>query len=126
MMETFMIEYDSSNRLRVVKPPRSIYPIFAHSDYHGERVSWATLDVIYVPREDNYVQIQSLDFCDEEIFSYVHDLAYIIDSHMRLPFETILCECNRYGIRTAVSYNPIQKIFKYVIKNQLNFKKGAN
>src|SRR5699024_8554641 len=82
LMETFMIEYDSSNGLRVVKPPRSIYPIFAHSDYHGERVTRATLDVsvdvIYVPREDNYVQIQSLDFPYKEIFSYINDLAYVI------------------------------------------------
>lgn len=79
------------------------------------------VDFVYTPSEEHSVQILSLDFPDKEIFSYVHDLAYIIVSHMRLAFETFLCECNRYNIRTAVSYNPVQKIFKYVIRNQLNF-----
>lgn len=38
----------------------------------------ASVDMIYAPREDNYVQIQSKDFPDKEIFSYTHELEYII------------------------------------------------
>lgn len=57
LMETFMNEYDSSNDLRVVKSPRSICPIGAHSDYQGGTVTRMTLDanvdMIYEPREDN-------------------------------------------------------------------------
>lgn len=65
------------------------------------------VDFVYTPSEDYSVQILSLNFPDKEIFSYVHDLAYIIVSHMRLPFETILCGCNRYDIRTLISYNAV-------------------
>ena len=54
-----MIEYDSSNELRMVKSPRSICPSCAHSDYQGGRVIGMTLnvsvDVVYALREDNYV-----------------------------------------------------------------------
>lgn len=37
----------------------------------------ASVDMFYTPHEDNYVQIQSLDFPDKKIFSYGHDLEYI-------------------------------------------------
>ena len=84
-------------------------------------ILYAQVVLVYTPCQDYYGQIQSLNFPDKEIFSYVHDLAYIIVSHMRLALETFLCECNRYNIGMAVSYNPVQKIFKYVIRNQLNF-----
>ncbi len=59
--------------------------------------------MVCTPCEDNYVQIQSLDFPDKEIFPYVHELACIVVPHIRLPFETFLCEGNRYDIRTVVS-----------------------
>ena len=81
LMETFIAEYGTSNDLRAVKSPLRICPIGAHSDYQGGRVTGMTLDasvdMVYAPREDNYVQIQSLDFPDKEIFSYGHDLEYI-------------------------------------------------
>lgn len=38
----------------------------------------ASVDMVYTPREDNYVQILSLDFPYKEIFSYINDLAYVI------------------------------------------------
>lgn len=37
----------------------------------------AAVDMVYSPREDNFVQIQSKDFPDNELFSYGHDLEYI-------------------------------------------------
>lgn len=61
------------------------------------------VDFVYTPSEEHSVQILSLDFPNKEIFLYVQDLAFIIISHIRLPFETFLCEGNRYDIRTLVS-----------------------
>lgn len=81
LMETFIAEYGTSNDLRAVKSPLRICPIGAHSDYQGGRVTGMTLDasvdMVYAPREDTYVQIQSLDFPDKEFFSYGHELEYI-------------------------------------------------
>lgn len=58
-----------------------ICPIGAHLDYQSGRVTGMTLnaavDMVYSPREDNFVQIQSKDFPDNELFSYGHDLEYI-------------------------------------------------
>lgn len=61
------------------------------------------VDWVYMPSEGHSVQILILDFPDKEIILYVHDLACIIVSHMRLPFDTFLCEGNRCDIRTVVS-----------------------
>lgn len=81
LVETFISEYNTSKDLRAVKSPLRICPIGAHSDYQNGRVTGMTIDasvdMIYSPREDNYVQIQSLDFPDKEIFSYTHELEYI-------------------------------------------------
>lgn len=67
-----MVEYDSSNNLRAVELPLSICPIGVHSDYQSGRVTGMTLDVsagmVYAPHEDNYVQIQILDFPDKIFF----------------------------------------------------------
>lgn len=38
----------------------------------------ASVDMVCTPREDNYVQIQSLDFPSKEIFSYIRELANVI------------------------------------------------
>lgn len=37
----------------------------------------ATVDMMYAPREDHYVEIQSMDFPVTEFFSFVDDLEYI-------------------------------------------------
>lgn len=80
-MKIFIAEYGTSNDLRSVKSSLRIYPIGAHSDYQGGRVTGMTLDasvdMVYTPREDNYVQIESLDFSDKKIFPYGHNLEYI-------------------------------------------------
>lgn len=82
LMETFIAEYGTSNDLRAVNSALRICPIGVHSDYQGGRVTGMTLDasadMVYAPREDYYVQIQSLDFPDKEIFSYEHELEYIL------------------------------------------------
>ena len=53
LIETSMIEYDSSNDLRAVKSPLRICPIVAHSDYHGgsiTRMTWdVSVDLVYSP-----------------------------------------------------------------------------
>lgn len=81
LIDTFNAEYGHSDDLCAVKSPLRICPIGAHSDYQDGRVTGMTLDasvdMVYAPREDNYVQIQSLDFPDKEIFSYGHELEYI-------------------------------------------------
>lgn len=35
------------------------------------------VDMMYAPREDHYVEIQSMDFPVTELFSFGHDLEYI-------------------------------------------------
>lgn len=37
----------------------------------------ASVNMFYAPREDYYVEIQSMDFPDTELFSPGHDLKYI-------------------------------------------------
>lgn len=77
-----MVECDISNDLRAVKLPLRICQIVAHSDYRGGCVAGKTLaalvDLIYMLREDHFVQILGLNFPYKEIFSYTNDLAYVI------------------------------------------------
>lgn len=81
LMDTFIARYGPSDNIWVVKSPLRICPIGAHSDYQGGRVTGMTLDasvdMVYAPREDNYVEIQSVDFPDTELFPFGHDLEYI-------------------------------------------------
>ena len=81
LMDTFVAKYAQSEDIRVVKSLLRICPIGAHSNYQGGRVTGMTLDasvdMIYAPREDHYVEIQSMDFPDTELFSFGHDLEYI-------------------------------------------------
>lgn len=62
LMDTFIAKYGQSDNIRVVKSPLRICPIGAHSEYQGDRVTGMTLDasvdMVYAPREDNYVEIQ--------------------------------------------------------------------
>lgn len=62
LLDTFIAKYDQSEKIRVVKSPLRICPMGAHSDYQGGRVTGMTLDasvdMVYAPREDNYVEIQ--------------------------------------------------------------------
>lgn len=82
-----MIEYDNSNDLRAVESQLSIFPIVVHSDYQSGRVTGmtfdASMDMVYTPREDNYFQIQSIDFPDKEICSYGHDLEIAVTNVRR-------------------------------------------
>lgn len=82
LMDTFIAKYGPSDNIRVVKSTLRICPIGAHSVYQGGRVTGMTLDdasvdMVYAPREDNYVEIQSEDFPDTELFSFGHDSEYI-------------------------------------------------
>lgn len=77
-----MVDYDNSNHIRAVEPQLNICPIGAHSDYQSGRVTGMTMDasveIVYTPREDNYFQIQSLDFPYKETFLYGHDLEFAV------------------------------------------------
>ncbi|MFW3454687.1 hypothetical protein ACN68H_06990 [Aerococcus viridans] len=79
--EMFIQNYGYSETLRAAEPPLRICPIGAYFDYQNGRLIGMTIDVsvdmIYSSREVNYVQIQSKDFPDKEIFSYGQDLEYI-------------------------------------------------
>lgn len=130
LMETFIAEYGSSNDLRAVKSPLRICPIGAHSDYQGGRVTGMTLDasvdMVYAPREDNYVQIQSLDFPDKEIFSYGHELEYIPGfwgTYIRGAVKALQQDyVLKVGLNAVVSgklpmsFNTRQKINQYISK----------
>lgn len=74
-------EYEKTDKLRAVRFPLRVCPIGAHHDYQNGRVTGmtfdASVDMVYAPREDNYVQIQSKEFPNKEIFSFSHDLEYI-------------------------------------------------
>lgn len=74
-MKTFIVEYDSSKDLRLAKLPLSVSPIGAQSDESGGSVIGITLDalvdLIYTLRENHFIQIQSLNFPNKEIFSYI-------------------------------------------------------
>lgn len=67
-------EYEKTDKLRAVRSPLRVCPIGAHSDYQNGRVTGmtfdASVDMVYAPREDNYVQIQSKDFPNKEIFLF--------------------------------------------------------
>ncbi|KIO68309.1 hypothetical protein B4065_1658 [Caldibacillus thermoamylovorans] len=54
--------------IRAVRSPLRICPIGAHSDFQGGLVTGmtvdASVDMVYVPTDDGYVRIKSLDFCN--------------------------------------------------------------
>ncbi|MFL2134409.1 galactokinase family protein [Desemzia sp. FAM 23990] len=67
--------------IRAVCSPLRICPIGAHSDFQGGRVTGMTLnasvDMVYVPREDGYIEVHSLDFPDKEYFHLSHESDYV-------------------------------------------------
>ena len=81
VVEQFTEKYGEKSDVRAVKSPLRVCPIGAHSDYQGGRVTGMTLDasvdLVYAPREDGYINIKSLDFPDREYFHVDHDLNYI-------------------------------------------------
>ena len=81
IVEQFKEKYSNESDIRAVKSPLRICPIGAHSDYQGGRVTGmaldASVDLIYSPRDDGYIKIESLDFPDQEYFHVEHELNYI-------------------------------------------------
>lgn len=77
----FLKVFLEENDLRAVRSPLRICPIGAHSDYQGGKVTGLTIDasvdIVYAPREDGYINIKSMDFPDKEYFHLSHDLEYI-------------------------------------------------
>ncbi|MDG5789309.1 galactokinase family protein [Evansella sp. AB-P1] len=67
----FQNNYDEKD-VRMVKSPLRICPLGAHVDHQGGVVTGMALDsnveMMYVPRNDGYIRVQSLDFPDEEYF----------------------------------------------------------
>lgn len=77
----FKKEFEEESDIRAVRSPLRVCPIGAHSDYQGGFVTGMTIDasvdMVYSPREDGYVNIRSMDFPDKEYFHLNHDLEYI-------------------------------------------------
>lgn len=73
--------FPESSKLRAIRSPLRVCPIGAHSDYQGGKVTGMTIDasvdMVYAPREDGYINIKSMDFPDKEYFHLTHDLEYI-------------------------------------------------
>ena len=61
------------NTARYVKSPLRVCPLGAHVDHQHGNVTGFTLDksidMLYVPNEEGYIKIQSIDFPDEEYFN---------------------------------------------------------
>lgn len=74
-------KYFDDQEIYGVKSPLRICPIGAHSDYQDGLVTGFTLDasvdMIYSPREDGYINIRSMDFPDREYFHVNHSSEYI-------------------------------------------------
>lgn len=74
-------EYYNDTKIFGVKSPLRICPIGAHSDYQDGIVTGLTIDasvdMVYAPRKDGYINIRSLDFPDREYFHVKHLLEYI-------------------------------------------------
>ena len=83
--------------LKAVRSPLRVCPIGAHSDYQGGKVTGMTIDasvdMVYAPREDGYVNIKSMDFPDKEYFHLTHDLEWIVNTKSNKYYKV----CNRYS-----------------------------
>mgnify|MGYP000589410906 CR=1 FL=1 len=66
----------NTNDIRGVKSPLRVCPLGAHLDHQGGIVMGMALNssvnMIYIPADDKYIRIQSLDFPDEEYFNLEH------------------------------------------------------
>ena len=76
LIEKLKEKYGVTNDIRAVCSPLRICPLGAHSDHQLGRVTGMVLDssvnLVYVPNDEGYVRIQSLDFPDEEYFHIEH------------------------------------------------------
>lgn len=82
LVQLFKEEYNIDD-VRGVRSPLRICPLGAHSDHQGGFVTGMTLnasvDMVYSPREDGYILIQSLDFPDKEYFHLDHKSSVVPD-----------------------------------------------
>ncbi|MFV8765449.1 galactokinase [Aerococcus urinaeequi] len=73
--------FNDNPDIKFVCSPLRVCPIGSHYDYKGGKVTGmtldASLDMVYSPRENGYINIQSMDFPDKEYFHLTHDLEYI-------------------------------------------------
>lgn len=71
LKESFKNNY-SLDSARYVKSPLRVCPLGAHVDHQHGNVTGITLDksidMLYVPNEEGYIRLQSIDFPDEEYF----------------------------------------------------------
>ena len=76
LIEKLKEKYGVTKDIRAVRSPLRICPLGAHSDHQLGRVTGMALDssvnLVYVPNDEGYVRIQSLDFPDEEYFHIDH------------------------------------------------------
>lgn len=72
----FTEKFHNDQNLRMIKSPLRICPLGAHIDHQKGLVTGmaldAAVDMIYAPGDNGYVQVQSLDFPDEENFHIDH------------------------------------------------------
>lgn len=74
-VEAFKDKFEDTDIRKVMSPLR-ICPLGAHVDHQGGIVTGMALDLsvnmVYAPRNDEFIKIQSLDFPDEEFFHINH------------------------------------------------------
>lgn len=75
LLELFAEKYDAK-QAHIVKSPLRVCPLGAHVDHQHGCVTGITLDqsinMVYMPNEEGYIRIQSIDFPDEEYFNMHH------------------------------------------------------
>lgn len=93
--------------VRGVRSPLRICPIGAHSDHQLGKVTGMTLDAsvdfVYAPAPDGYVNVQSLDFPDKEYFHVSHDAEYIPGSWVNYLRGAVMSLRQDYVLKTGVS-----------------------
>ncbi|AMB99066.1 hypothetical protein AWM75_03195 [Aerococcus urinaehominis] len=80
LKEEFAKRYHSDD-IRAVRSPLRIAPIGAHSDFQNGRALGLTInasvDMVYAPSDDGYIQVNSMDFPDKEYFHLKSQSDYI-------------------------------------------------
>jgi galactokinase len=76
LVKAFYNVYNKADNISIVKSPLRICPLGAHIDHQDGMVTGMALDssvnMVYAPGDDGYIQVKSLDFPDEEYFHTDH------------------------------------------------------
>lgn len=111
LIKEFQMKYKITKDIRAVKSPLRICPLGAHIDHQDGMVTGMALDssvnMVYSPSNDGYIQIQSMDFPDKEYFhiDQVPDMVpgfwgnYIRGAILSLQKDHVL----KYGMKAIIS-----------------------